>query len=132
MEILATISMNKFVFPHLFLIPKSALLCAAAVTTNILEMSGSWLGVGRSCKHPYYKFAPTQPPSDSLGPLSPYQPPKALIPYGYLRPILGISWAYIDHIFALHIGPVTFSEHFTHSHNWFTTVAKHLQNSIVK
>ena len=87
------------------------------VTTNIWEMSGSWVGVGRSCKHPYYKFAPTQPPSDSLGPLSPYQPPTALIPYGYLRPILGISWAYIDHIFALHIGPVTFSEHFQHSHN---------------
>ena len=96
------------------------------VTTNIWEMSGSWLGVGRSCKHPYYKFAPTQPPSDSLGPLSPYQPPKVLIPYGYLRPILGISWAYIDHIFALHIGPVTFSEHFQHT---LTTGSSHLHNN---
>ena len=85
------------------------------VTTNIWEMSGSWLGVGRSCKHPYYKFAPTQPPSDSLGPLSPYQPPKALIPYGYLRPILGISWTYIYHIFNLHIGPFTFSVQFQHN-----------------
>ena len=73
------------------------------VTTNIWEMSGSWLGVGRSCKHPYYKFAHTQPPSDSLSPLSPYQPPRALVPYEYLRPILRISWAYIDHIFALYI-----------------------------
>ena len=96
------------------------------VTTNIWEMSGSWVGVGRSCKHLYYKFAPTQPSSDSLGPLSPYQPPKALIPYGYLRPILGISWAYIDHIFALHIGPVIFSEHFQHT---LTTGSPQLQNT---
>ena len=85
------------------------------VTTNIWEMSGSWLGVGRSCKHPYYKFAHTQPPSDSLSPLSPYQPPRALVPYGYLRPIFGISLAYIDHIFAIYIGPVTFFERFLHS-----------------
>ena len=56
-----------------------------------------------------------QPPSDSLSPLSPYQPPRALVPYGYLRPIFGISLAYIDHIFAIYIGPVTFSEHFQHS-----------------
>ena len=56
-----------------------------------------------------------QPPSDSLSPLSPYQPPRALVPYGYLRPIFGISWACIDHIFAIYIGPVTFTELFQHS-----------------
>ena len=89
-------------------------------------MSGRWVGVGRSCKHPYYKFAPTQPPSDSLGPLSPYQPPTALIPYGYLRPKLGISWAYIDHMFALHIEPVTFPEHFQQT---LTTSSPQLQNT---
>ena len=25
------------------------------------KLDGNWLGVGRSCKHPYNKFAPTQP-----------------------------------------------------------------------
>ena len=117
-------------FPIYFQFPLSSQHCCVPQLRvchhQYLEMSGRWVGVGRSCKHPYYKFAPTQPPSDSLGPLSPYQPPKALIPYGYLRPILGISWAYIDHIFALHIGPVTFSEHFQHT---LTTGSPQLQNT---
>ena len=65
------------------------------VTTNIWEMSGSLLGVGRSCKHPYYKFAHTQPPSDSPSPLSPYQPPRALILKRYLGRILTISLPFI-------------------------------------
>ena len=66
-------------------------------------LDGSWTGVGCSCKHPHEKYAPTQPPSHSLRPLSPYQHPRALIPYRYPGPILRISWAYIDHIFALYI-----------------------------
>ena len=117
---------SPFIFNSLYQVSTAVCRSCGYVTTNIWEMSWRWVGVGRSCKHPYYKFAPTQPPSDSLGPLSPYQPPKALIPYGYLRPILGISWAYIDHIFALHIGPVTFSEHFQHT---LTTGSPQLQNT---
>ena len=117
---------SPFIFNSLYQVGTAVCRSCGYVTTNIWEMSWHWVGVGRSCKHPYYKFAPTQPPSDSLGPLSPYQPPKALIPYGYLRPILGISWAYIDHIFALHIGPVTFSEHFQHT---LTTGSPQLQNT---
>ena len=117
---------SPFIFNSLYQVGTAVCRSCGYVTTNIWEMSWRWVGVGRSCKHPYYKFAPTQPPSDSLGPLSPYQPPKALIPYGYLRPILGISWAYIDHIFALHIGPVTFSEHFQHT---LTTGSPQLQNT---
>ena len=96
------------------------------VTTNIWEMSGSLLGVGRSCKHPYYKFAHTQPPSDSLKPpqsLSAPQSPRTIRISG---PILGISWAYIDHIFALYIVPVTFSEHFQYSP---TTSSPHFHNN---
>ena len=97
-----------------------------ASTYGPLQTSEGILAQLMMTLYTYYKFAPTQPPSDSLGPLSPYQPPKALIPYGYLRPILGISWAYIDHIFALHIGPVTFSEHFQHT---LTTGSPQLQNT---
>ena len=81
---------------------KVSLLCAAAAGMSP-PTSGGWEGVGRSCKHQYYKFAHTKPASDSLSPLSPYQPPRAPIPYEYHRPILRISWAYIDHIFALYI-----------------------------
>ena len=38
----------------------------------------------------YYKFASTQPPSDSLSPLSPYQPPRALIYIGDISHFLNI------------------------------------------
>ena len=120
---------SPFIFNSLYQVGTAVCRSCGYVTTNIWEMSGSWVGVGRSCKHPFYKFAPTQPPSDFLGPLSPYQPPKALIPYGYLRPILGISWPYLCLTYwASHI----FWKLSTHSHNWFNTVAKHLLNSIVK
>ena len=86
-----------------------------ASTCGPLQTSEGILAQLMMTLYTYYKFAPTQPPSDSLSPLSPYQPPRALVPYEYLRPILRISWAYIDHIFAIYIGPVTFSEHFQHS-----------------
>ena len=128
MGILAVVGMNKFVFPHLFQFQSLTAVCRSCgyVTTNIWGMRGSWVGVGRSCKHQYYKFAHTKPASDSLSPLSPYQPPRAPIHYEYHRPILRISWAYIDHIFALYIGPVTFSEHFQHT---LTTGSPQLQNT---
>ena len=86
-----------------------------ASTYGPLQTSEGILAQLMMSLYTYYKFASTQPPSDSLSPLSPYQPPRALVPYGYLRPIFGISLAYIDHIFAIYIGPVTFSEHFQHS-----------------
>ena len=58
------------------------------VTTNIWEKSRSWVGVGRSCKHPHDNFAPTQPLSDSLSPSVPSSPQS---PY-----TLRISWTYIE------------------------------------
>ena len=119
MEILAAVGMKYFVFPIYFQFQSRH---CRYVSTNIWEMSGSWVGVGCSCKHPYYKFAPTQPLSDSLSPLSsPYQFPKALIPYENLRPILGISWAYNDHIFAYILG----LSHFLNTFNTLSQLVHH-------
>ena len=92
------------------------------------ELDMSQVGVGRFCKHPYTtNLSPHNPPQIPFAP-SPQSlsAPRALIPYGFLGPILRISWAYIDHIFALYIGPVTFSEHFQHSP---TTSSPHLHNN---
>ena len=78
-------------------------------------MGGSWV----------FLQASTRQICPCTAPLSPYQHPRALIPYRYPGPILWISWAYIDHIFALYIGPVTFSKHFQHT---LTISSPHLHN----
>ena len=120
--------------PHLFSIPfiKSALLCAAAADVSPptsgrragvgRELGGSWAFLQASmqqiCPHTAPLRFPLPPQSLSA--------PRALIPYGFLGPILRISWAYIDHIFALYIGPVTFSEHFQHT---LTISSPHLYNT---
>ena len=68
---------SPFIFNSVYQVGTAVCRSCGYVTTNIWEMSGSWLGVGRSCKHQYYKFAHTLPASDSLSPLSPFQPPRA-------------------------------------------------------
>ena len=98
---------SPFIFNSLYQVGTTVCRSCGYVTTNIWEISGSWAFLQASilqiCPH--------------TGPLSQTQTPRVLIPYGYLRPTLRISWAYIDHIFALHIGPVTFPEHFQHTLN---------------
>ena len=115
--------------PHLFSIPfiKSALLCAAAADVSP-PTSGRRAGVGwelgvLASIHTTI-LPPHSPPQIPLAPQS-LAAPRALIPYGYLGPILRISWAYIDHVFALYIGPVIFSEHFQHT---LTISSPHLHN----
>ena len=107
---------SPFIFNSLYQVGTTVCRSCGYVTTNIWEISGSWAFLQASilqiCPH--------------TGRLSPSQTPRALIPFGYLGPTLRISWAYIDHIFALHIGPVTFSEHFQHT---LTTGSPQLQNT---
>ena len=115
------VSMNNylvspFIFNSLYQVGTTVCRSCGYVTTNIWEISGSWAFLQASilqiCPH--------------TGPLSHSQTPRALIPYGYLGPTLRISSAYIDHIFALHIGPVTFPEHFQHT---LRTSSPQLQNT---
>ena len=115
-----TLSCFPIIFNSLYQVGTAVCRSCGYVTTNIWEMSRRELYVLA-----YDKYPPTQPPSDSLRPLSSHQHPRALIPYRYPGPILRISWAYIDHIFAIYIGPVTFSKHFQHT---LTISSLHLHN----
>ena len=72
---------SPFIFNSFYQVGTAVCRSCGCVTTNIWEMSGRWVGVGRSCKHLYYKFAHTQPPSDSLKPpqsLSAPQSPRTI------------------------------------------------------
>ena len=118
-----------FIFKSFYQVGTAVCRSCGCVTTNIWEMSRSWTGVGWElgvlASIHRTNMPLTQSPSDSLRPLSPYQHPRALIPYRYPGPILRISWAYINHVFALYIGPVIFSEH---CHHTLTISSPHLHN----
>ena len=105
-----------FIFNSFYQVGTAVCGSCGCITTNIWEMSGSWAGVewelGSLASIHKTTLPPRSPPQI---PFAPSVPQRALIPYTYLGPILRISWAYIDHIFALYIGPVTFSEHFQHT-----------------
>ena len=61
-----------------------------ASTYGALQTSEGILAQLMMTLYTYYKFAPTQPPSDSLSPLSPYQPPRALIYIGDISHFLNV------------------------------------------
>ena len=61
-----------------------------ASTCGPLQTSEGILAQLMMTLYTYYKFASTQPPSDSLSPLSPYQPPRALIYIGDISHFLNI------------------------------------------
>ena len=116
MEILAAVGMKNFVFPHLFSIPfiMSALLCAATAGMSP-PISGRWAGVGRSCKHPYYKFAPTQAPSVTLRPPEP----------SYLTDILDLHWGYLGRILTISLLYILGLSHFLNTFNTLSELVHH-------
>ena len=126
-----------FIFKSFYQVGTAVCRSCGCVTTNIWEMSrswtgvgweldGSWTGVGRELDGSWpFLQASTREICPYTAPLSPYQHPRALIPYRYPGPILRISWVYIDHIFTLYIGPFIFSEHFQHT---LTISSPHLHN----
>ena len=67
---------SPFIFNSFYQVGTAVCRSCGCVTTNIWEMSGRWVGVGRSCKHLYYNFTPhTAPlrfPSPPSAPRSPY------------------------------------------------------------
>ena len=69
------------------------------VTTNIWEMSRSWLGVGRSCKHP----------QDSV-PISPPEP-------SYLTDILDLYLGYLGRILTISLPYILGLSHFLNTFN---------------
>ena len=117
-----------FIFNSFYQVGTAVCRSCGCVTTNIWEKSGSWTGVGWELGVLASIHTTILPPhSPSQIPLAPQSlaAPRALIPYGYLGPILRISWVYIDHIFTLYIGPFIFSEHFQHT---LTISSPHLHN----
>ena len=116
-----------FIFNSFYQVGTTVCRSCGCVTTNIWEKSGSWTGVGwelgvLASTHTT-NLPPHSPPQIPLAPQS-LAAPRALIPHRYLGPILRISWAYIDHVFALYIGPVIFSEHF----NTLSQLVHHTQH----
>merc|ERR1712223_2091428 len=83
-------------------------------------MSGRWVGVGRSCKHPYYKFAHTQP-QIPLAPSVPISPPKP----SYLTDILDLYWGYLGRILPISLPYILGLSHFLNTLNTLSQLVHH-------